>query len=167
MIEHMARRIVAMLGLGRSTTQSVEGSTATVQLSFIGTQNAGPELRDGVPSMQHYGFASATLPGCDYAVMFLAGNRTHGVAVASNDQRYRPATLKPGEAVMYDNAGQEVYLSQSGIVVKSATSITLSAGGHTLVINSTGILLDGGVYGNHEHTSNTPGTPTSAPIAGT
>lgn len=167
MMERMARRIRSMLGIGRATAPSVEGPTPEVQLSFIGTANAGPELRDGVPSMQNYGFASATLPGCDYAVAFLSGDRSKGVAVASNDRRYRPTALKTGEAMMYDNIGQQVYLSQAGVVITGAPSITLSAGGHTLAISSAGVVIDGIVFGPHQHTNGNGGAPTGAPIAGT
>lgn len=166
MIESIARRVLMMIGVGRSTTASVEGATPAVQLALLGTKNAGPEIKDGIPSMQLFGFASATLPGCDYAVGFLSGDRTKGVALASNDRRYRPSTLAPGESMMYDNAGNQVYLSAQGVKITGADSITLSAGGHEIVISSAGVVIDGTTFGTHTHTSESPGVPTSAPIAG-
>lgn len=166
MIDRLANRIKSVLGIGRSTTSSQAGATSTVQIGFIGTARGGQELRDGIPIMQTYGFASETIAGCDYAVGFLSGDKTKGVALASNDRRYRPASLKPGEAMMYDNLGNQVYLSQTGVKIIGVESITLTAGGHTLEISSAGIVMDGTTFGTHTHTSESPGTPTSPPIAG-
>jgi hypothetical protein len=53
-----------------------------------------------------------------------------------------------GGVLLRDIAGTASINVQSGV-------ITLTTGGHTLVINSTGIILDGKVFALHEHTGGT------------
>ena len=59
------------------------------------------EETEGVPQMQEYGFASKPLEGCAALAAFQGGNRDHGVVVATEDPRYRPQGLEPGEVVLY------------------------------------------------------------------
>ena len=59
------------------------------------------EETEGVPQMQEYGFASKPLEGCAALAAFQGGNRDHGVVVATDDPRYRPQGLEPGEVVLY------------------------------------------------------------------
>lgn len=68
--------------------------------------------------------------------------------------------------MMYDNLGNQIYLSQSGIAVRGGSSITMSAGGHTLEISSAGVVIDGITFGTHEHGNGNGGGNTTAPIAG-
>jgi phage gp45-like len=151
MIERLANRIKSIIGVGRSTTSSQEAATATVQVAFVGTANGGQELRDGVPVMQQYGIASATLPGCDYAVTFISGDKTKGVAVASNDRRYRPTTLKAGEVMVHDNLGRQIYLSAAGIVINgNGAPVTINA---NVQVNGT-ITATGDIVGNGHSLSN-------------
>jgi phage gp45-like len=135
-IERMNRRLLSMIGTGRSTTPSIGGPTPKVQVSFIGTANAGPEIRDDIPSVQLFGFASETLPGADYVVGFLSGDRSKGVAVASNDRRYRP-TINPGEAMVYDSMGRQIYLSAAGGTIINANGAPVAVNGaSTVTVNA-------------------------------
>ena len=59
------------------------------------------EETEGVPQMQEYGFASNPLEGCAALAAFQGGNRDHGVVVATEDPRFRPQGLEPGETVIY------------------------------------------------------------------
>lgn len=66
----------------------------------------------------------------------------------------------PNGVVLRDTASHTVLtLTPSGIVVTSSSgSISMSAGGHTLVIDSTGVVIDGKTFLTHEHL---PGTFTA------
>ena len=87
----MGRRISMALGLGRSTANTDEAaSTHTVQVAL-----AGGELRSDVPLLQQVGFHSRPLPGADVVVLFQAGDRSRGVAVATGDQRSYPRDPVP------------------------------------------------------------------------
>ena len=50
-------------------------------------------------------------------------------------------------------------------VLATPSGLTLSSNGHTLMINSTGILLDGKVWATHAHTEVQGGTDNTGPVA--
>ena len=109
----LARRISMALGIGRQTADTDESqATATLQVALT----AG-ELRDGVPLMQHYGFASRPMAGADVVVVFQSGDRARGVAVATGDQRYRPTDLAPGEACLFHVSGSRVVMRADGSIL--------------------------------------------------
>lgn len=168
-VGRLVHRVLSMVNVGRATLATQQGKTATAQIKFLGTARSGPEIRDNVPDMQLYGFASAPLAGCDYVVGFLSGDKTKGVAFASNDRRYRPQALSAGESIIYDNLGRSVYLSQSGIIVNGnggpvkilgdlEVTGKISAGGD---VSGNGISLDSHIHGNGNN-----GNDTTSPIGG-
>jgi hypothetical protein len=53
----------------------------------------------------------------------------------------------------------------SSTLAITGSSITLSAGGHTVVINATGVVIDGKIFLLHEHTLVQTGTSDSGPVA--
>ncbi len=73
--------------------------------------------------LQHYGFTSLPLSGAE-GIIIKEGN--HIVMIASDDRRYR-ISLKEGEAALYDDLGQKVHLTRSGIEAASPLKITASA----------------------------------------
>lgn len=125
-IARLARRVAMAFGLGRQTADTDESrSTATLQVAL-----ASGELRSDVPVMQLYGFASRSVPGSDLALMFISGDRTRAVAVASGDQRNRPSDLSPGDvAVYHPRTGSRIWLKGDG-------SIEISPAGKKLTINA-------------------------------
>lgn len=64
----------------------------------------------------------------------------------------------PNGIKMKDSAG-------TAIVTIDATGINMSFGGHTLVINSTGVVIDGKIFLTHEHTLVQTGTSDTGPVA--
>lgn len=74
----------------------------------------------------------------------------------------------PQGALLSDTAGQNMVVVSSGgtIAITAQTSITLTVGGKTLVINSSGITLDGILWDTHEHTGvQTGSSNTGGPVA--
>lgn len=63
----------------------------------------------------------------------------------------------PGGALIQDTTG-------AGFIEVTPTAITLSVGGHTIVINSTGVIIDGKVFLTHQHTLVQTGTSDSGPV---
>lgn len=107
-----ATRIHMSLGVGRLTNGvSIGQNTPTVQVTF-----AGNEVRDQIPLMQQYGFASSPLPGADAVACFQSGDCNKGVVIATNDQRYRIKTLKSGEVAIYHKSGSSVFLKNDGSI---------------------------------------------------
>ncbi|MCP1213407.1 phage baseplate assembly protein domain-containing protein [Acetobacter okinawensis] len=53
------------------------------------------------PCSSRLAFIAAHYPGSDVVVLFQAGDRSRGVAVATGDQRSYPRDLQPGDACLY------------------------------------------------------------------
>ncbi|MBI4800439.1 MAG: phage baseplate assembly protein [Desulfarculus sp.] len=62
------------------------------------------ETNDNAEIIQHYGFASQPLRGCEAVVLHVGGDRSFAMVVATDDPRYRPLKLQPGEVVIYGSA---------------------------------------------------------------
>lgn len=61
----------------------------------------------------------------------------------------------PDFSVTVNSSGVTIASSSGPSIAMTSSAITLSAGGHTVELNSSGILMDGHPYANHEHQ---PGT---------
>lgn len=70
---------------------------------YLGLELLADEEHPKVPAMQQFGLASAPLSGSEAVVLFLGGDRANGVVVASDDPRYRPMGLEPGEVAIYSS----------------------------------------------------------------
>lgn len=114
LVQRTARRVAMALGIGRQTADTNEQpSTPTVQVAL-----AAGEMRSDVPFVQNYGFASRPVPGSDLVILFQAGDRARGVAVASGDQRNRPRDLKPGEVcVFHPPSGSQIRMQEDGTIL--------------------------------------------------
>lgn len=131
MIAPLQRRV--MMTVGRAVLRAIDdsGSRQTAQIEAL-----RGEVRDAVERMQQYGFTSVPLPGADGTVVFVAGNREHGIIVATEDRRYRLTGLEGGEVAIYDDQGQKVHLTRDGIVV--------DGGGLPVTIqNAPTVIMDG------------------------
>jgi phage baseplate assembly protein V len=110
--ERLWRRMLFVVGRGRIKTGDDSGQVQKQQIQLSDT-----EIRDNTPRVGEYGFASMPLPGCHGIVVFVAGDRSNGVIIGTNDQVHRMKNLLPGEVAIYDDLGQSVYLTRNGIVV--------------------------------------------------
>lgn len=61
------------------------------------------ELIEGMEFWQHFGMASNPQPGCEALVVFMAGDRSHGHVISTDDPRFRPLGLEPGEVALYSS----------------------------------------------------------------
>lgn len=160
--ERMWRRVQFMVGRGRI---KVGNDTGAVQVHQVAL---GPlELKD-VGRAAEYGFASMPIPGCHAIVVFVGGDRSNGVIVATHDQAHRLKNLQPGEAAIYDDQGQSVWIKRGGIVINGGgkpvtiTNTPLTRAESDLHVtgdikdlcDSGGSTMAGmrGVYNGHDHT---------------
>lgn len=74
----------------------------------------------GIERFQNYGITSVPHPGAEAAVVFVMGDRGHGIALSVEDRRYRLKGLRAGEVALYDDLGQKVHLTRDGIVIEGA-----------------------------------------------
>ena len=155
-LERVYRRVLMLVRSGRGLLVNDAGSVQTVQVRL-----SGAEVLDDVPRLAEYGFQSNPPAGDDKVVLFIGGNLTDGVVIATGHQLYRMRGLATGEVSISDDKGQRVFLSAAGIRIEGGTlpmQINASAG---LTINANTV-FHGTVMANghrideaHKHTGGT------------
>lgn len=70
---------------------------------YLGLELLADEEHPKTPVVQQFGLASAPMNGSEAVVLFLGGDRANGVVVATDDPRYRPMDLQPGEVAIYSS----------------------------------------------------------------
>lgn len=123
-LEKLWRRLQMAVGRGRVKTGSDAGPVQLLQVQF-----SGQDVRDNTPRVAEYGFTSMPRAECQAVLVFVAGDRSNGVILGTNDEAARLKNLLPGEVAIYDDLGQSVYLTRTGIVV--------NGGGLPIQINNT------------------------------
>lgn len=103
------------------------------------------ETLDGVERWQDYGFTSHPRPGAEAVVLSLCGNRDHAVAIRVDDRRYRLTGLAEGEVALYDDLGQRVHLTRTGIEIDSPLNIYARTDG-VLRLEGEGVEIHGRTY---------------------
>lgn len=105
----LARRVANMVS--RATVQKTDDAPGVqeLQLNLLDS-----ELRDEIERVQEYGFSSVPLEGAEAVVVFVGGRRDHGLAIATDDRRYRIGNLESGEVAVYNNTGAKVVIKASG-----------------------------------------------------
>ena len=111
MFDRLFRRVQMLVGRGTISAVDDSGPVQYVQLRM----NPG-ETGDRRPRLAEYGFACYPHPGCNGVAVFIGGNRSDGIVIATGDQRYR-LHLTEGEVAIHDDQGQKVHLTRAGIVV--------------------------------------------------
>jgi phage gp45-like len=161
-IERLERALRLMTALSRSTAPAIDtGSVQTIQ-----GQIDPLSLRDNIPTLLNYGFSSSLPIGGDKAMIFLNGDRSQGVVVATGHQTYRYRGLQPGQSVMHDMWGHSLLMASTGAALVGNLSIT----GNLTVSGE--ITAGAGTAGSvtvqqHKHAGVATGTgSTAAPTAG-
>ena len=108
-------RLKNTIGRGRIATVLDGGNVQRVQV-----QAGADETIDGVPRLAEYGIASVPPAGSDAILLFLAGERSNGVVIATGNQKFRLKGLADGDVALYDSRGQTIVLSAGGMTVKAA-----------------------------------------------
>ncbi|NWC92615.1 MULTISPECIES: phage baseplate assembly protein V [unclassified Pseudomonas] len=131
-LQGLQRRIQLLAGWARVSFAN-DGKTA--QLLQVKLNDS--ETRDDTPRIAEFGFTSVPPDGSDVLVVFLGGDRSKGVVVATGHQASRPVNLLAGESMLYDLAGKSVYLTQDGgivieaknspVTINNATQVTINA----------------------------------------
>lgn len=137
LVRRVWTRVRNMLGLGRVTLVDDSGAVQRMQGVF-----SAEEVIDLLQRVAEFGFTSSPPAGSDMLVVFVGGERSKGVVLGTSHPESRPTGLAPGEAMLYSQSGQRVYLSAGGIVidaagtsvtVQNATDVTVSASGDVSV----------------------------------
>lgn len=78
-----------------------------------------------VPRLAEYGLHSNPPAGADVVMLFMAGNPTDGIVIATGHQQYR-LHLQPGEVALSDDQGQVVKLSRTGIEIAAPQGVSIT-----------------------------------------
>jgi phage baseplate assembly protein V len=141
-VERLWRRIRMMVAPVKITATNDTGPVHRVQVRAM-----APETIDNLPVLQIYGLASHAAAGSDAVAIFIAGDRSNGMIVATGNQQSRLRNLKPGEVALYDNsgtvvklaAGGNVQITCKGTVAVAAAAVTIAGpSGGKAVVNLTG-----------------------------
>jgi hypothetical protein len=119
-LERLERRNRDAFALSRSTAPSVDSGAVQTNQGRLDALS----LRDGMPTLYHYGFSASLPVGADKLVCFLNGDRSQGVVVATGHQSHRFTGLAPGEVVIHDMWGHSIHLTQDRISVTGDVRIT-------------------------------------------
>lgn len=111
-IERLHRKILMASAPVKITATDDSGPIHRAQVYVNGT----PETIDDVAVMQIYGLASHALPGTDATAMFVNGQRSNAVIIATGNQKYRLRGLQAGEVALYTDEGDYVRLNRGKIV---------------------------------------------------
>lgn len=114
-IERLYGRLLLLVGRGRVCATDDAGNVQRLQVRL-----GQDELRDATPRLAEYGLTSVPPAGSDAVVIFVGGDRSMGVAVATGNQAARPKGLAVGEVAIHDDQGQMVHITRAGIVIKGA-----------------------------------------------
>jgi phage baseplate assembly protein V len=112
----------AMLSMADDTTLLQE-----VQVKLL-----GEETLSRLERFQQYGFTSVPHAGAEALALSLGGNRSHTVVVSVDDRRYRLKGLKSGEVALYDDRGQHIHLTRTGIDCTVLGDLTATVSGNAL-----------------------------------
>lgn len=165
----LARRIRLMAG--RAILTLVDDAT---KMQGVQVKLLDGEVCNNVDRVQEYGFTSVPLPGAEGIYLALGGSRDNGVIVASDDRRYRPKNLQPGEVALYTHDGTMIVLKVGGIIehtaatkVRMITPLLEVTGEIKDRCDADGMTLEAmrNTYNGHTHPGDSGGT-TGAPSQG-
>jgi len=123
MLAPLKRRVLNMIA--RAVVAAIDDGKKIQQLKM--TVLADEELNK-IERVQNYGFTSHPKKGAEAVVIFVGGNRDHGLVIACDDQRYRLTGLAEGEVALYDDLGSKIVLKRGGnIEVTAPTKIKATA----------------------------------------
>jgi phage baseplate assembly protein V len=114
----------ALLMIGRCILRAISDDKA-VQL--VQAQLLADEIQDDVERIQQYGYTSVPLPGAEGVVVFVGGNRDHGLLIACEDRRYRLKGLVGGEVALYTDEGDFIKLGRGNTIAFKTGRIDIDA----------------------------------------
>lgn len=116
----LARAVQMMVGRG------VVAGVAARKMQALQLRLLADEVKDGVEHFEPYGWTSHPLAGAEAVVVFVGGDRSHGVAAVVADRRWRPTDLEPGEVAVFTDQGDEIRIRRGGTIrIRAATKLRI------------------------------------------
>lgn len=105
MLAPVERRVMNMIARG-----VIESITDTAGIQKVKLSLLADEILEGKERIQEYGFTSVPLAGAEAVMIFLGGNRDHGVIIATDDRRTRLKSLLAGDVALWTASGGKLIL---------------------------------------------------------
>lgn len=122
----LANRV--MLAVARCVVSLVDDAK---KMQTVQAQLLKREVRDGIERVQNYGYTSKPHAGAEGVVVFVGGNRDHGLCIAVDDRRYRLTGLEDGEVAIYTDEGDKIHLKRGNVI--EVTTQTFRVNAETLI----------------------------------
>lgn len=120
--EDMRGKVRLMVGRAILAAIGDAGPIQTAQARLL-----ADEMHDDMERVQEYGFTSVPLPGAEAVVVFVGGNRDHGLIVATDDRRYRIKGQQGGEVAIYTDEGDTIILKRGRTVEITTQTLLVKA----------------------------------------
>jgi phage baseplate assembly protein V len=143
--DRLGKRLMAAIARGNKTTGRDDGNVQLLQV-----QLGDKEIHDNLPRLAEFGFASMPPDGSHAVVLFVGGDRSNGVVVATGHIATRLKNLQPGESALYHADGKHVYLKADRIEIDAkgqpvnvinASEVNVTASGG-VTVNAAGVTIN-------------------------
>jgi phage gp45-like len=120
MMAPLARAVSNMASRASVVLANSAGKLQRLQVRIL-----NGETKSNLDHAEPYGFTSCPHPGAEAVLLFMGGDRSHGIAIVVGDRRYRLQALEAGEVAVYDDLQQMVALKRDGIYINTPLDIDL------------------------------------------
>lgn len=149
-----------LLGFARGVVRAVSARPGQAKLQHLDIEALAGETHDGAEHMEPYGLTARPHAGAEAVIAFAGGNRAHPLILAVADRKYRLQGLADGEVALYDDLGQTVRLTRSGIAITAPTITVngdLTVNGAVTIAGASLTHNGKNVGASHVHGGVTPG----------
>lgn len=127
--------------VGKALIESVSDDNEIQLVKISGIDN---EVQSNIERVQEYGITSNPPVGSGAVVLYIGGNKDHGVVVKTDSGEFRIQSLKSGEVCVYSKFGQKILLDENGDIVA-----TLESGNSHIVGNGDDFVALAGVIDSY------------------
>lgn len=126
-VEPLKRRILLMTAKALVKAVNDAGGIQTMQITAL-----AEESRD-VERYQDYGLSTHPPTGSQGIILFLGGDRSHGIAIKVDDPATRKKGLTQGEVALYTDEGDYLWLKRNREALLRANKFNVIGSSETLM----------------------------------
>lgn len=132
-IQGLVNLLKLVVGRGRVKSLNDDGAVQILQTVL------SPKETANLKRLAEFGFASRPPNDSDVIALFVGGDRSNGVVIASGNQRLRFKLENDGEVALHDAFGKSLWFKKNGGVVLEANGQNVEVNGAAdVTINATG-----------------------------
>lgn len=131
MTESMLKKVAdrVKLAVGKALLKAVKDDG---QIQLVKITGLADETQEDVERVQPYGLTTNPPLDSEAVVVYMNGNRDHGVVIVTDSGEYRIKNLVSGEVAVYSQFGQIILLAADG-TIKVTASETIHGNGDSYV----------------------------------